>query len=77
MEQNGLDREGSGADNQEVLETLRGEAMRTWASEMSRRVQNRGADTCSGGGYTDGGIAGDKEELQGRRGMKGYGWRRG
>ena len=24
MEQNGLDREGSGADNQEVLETLRG-----------------------------------------------------
>ena len=42
MEQNGLDRDGSGAENQVVLETLRGVAMREWACDMSRRVENRG-----------------------------------
>ena len=42
MERNRLAREGSGADNQEVLETLSGVAMREWVSEMSRRVENRG-----------------------------------
>ena len=42
MEQNGLDRDGSGAENQVVLETLRGVAMREWARDMSRRVENRG-----------------------------------
>ena len=42
MEQNGLDRVGSGAENQVVLETLRGVAMREWVRDMSRRVENRG-----------------------------------
>ena len=42
MEQNGLDRDGSGTENQVVLETLRGVAMREWARDMSRRVENRG-----------------------------------
>ena len=45
MEQNGLDREGSGTDNQEVLETLRGVAMREWVHDMSRRVENKGGQT--------------------------------
>ena len=47
MEQSGLDREGSGADNQEVLETLRGVAMREWVRDMSRRVENRGDEQMS------------------------------
>ena len=42
MERKGLAREGSGVDNQEVLKTIRGVAMREWVNEMSRRVQNRG-----------------------------------
>ena len=50
MEQNGLDREGSGADNQEVLETLSGVAMREWVRDMSGRVENRGTDKCPGEG---------------------------
>ena len=37
-----MDKEGIGADNQEVLETLRGVAMRECVSEMSRRVEDRG-----------------------------------
>ena len=41
MELNGLYKEGSGTDNQEVLETLGGWPWE-WASEISRRVEARG-----------------------------------
>ena len=54
MEMNSMGDEGSGVDNQEVIETLSGVAMK-WIHEMSRRVEDmrEGGDCVCPGGYID------------------------